>query len=195
MVTRTEARERWMAVSAAGPVAVLLATMAAVTVHSFVTRDGWFHGRTPVSSGSALIDAVIDGDLATVDALLIVGQSPDVRVPYRHHEITRGRVERVSPLFVAVARGDENVARLLLEVADLSRPENAETFCAALSFGRADMVRALLDRAADPAAVDTCPASGGRTLAELVELAAARDQEGGCSGRCAESIRVKMPAR
>jgi hypothetical protein len=162
-------RERWLAWSAALPAAVLIGAAIGLTVHSFVTGNGWFHGAAPPPSAAALVEAVVQPDLAAVDALLLAGQSPNVRVPYRDRRVTRGETIAVSPLFVAVARGDEDIAALLIRTADLTRAENREAFCAAAHQGRRDMAYLLLANGADPGGL-SCAMYGGLPPPDLAEV-------------------------
>jgi hypothetical protein len=114
------------------------------------------------------MDAVNRPDLADVDALLLGGQSPDVRAPYADRLVTRGKTFDVSPLFVAVARGDDNITRLLLTVADLSRLENREALCAAAYMGRHELLNRLLRHGVEPSDL-ACTMYGGPSPAELAD--------------------------
>lgn len=161
-------RERCLALSAALPAAALIGAAVGLTAHSFATGNGWFHAAAPPPSATALMAAVIRPDLAAVDAVLLAGQSPNVRVPYRDRGVTRNEVIAVSPLFVAVARGDENITALLLTSADPARPENREALCAAAYMGRRDLLPLLLAHGADPHGL-ACPMYGHLAPADLAE--------------------------
>lgn len=161
-------REVCLAWSAAFPAAALTGIIVGLMMHSFATGDGWFHAEAPAPSPTALLEAVTRPHLANVDALLLAGQSPDVRVSYRDRRITGDETIEVSPLFVAVARGDENITALLLAFADLTRQENREAFCAAAYTGRRDLLAQLLARGADPAGL-RCAMYGNLMPADLAE--------------------------
>jgi hypothetical protein len=161
-------RDQWLAWSAALPAAALIGAVVGLITHSFVTGDGWFHGDMPAPSAAALMEAVRRPDLADVDALLMAGQSPDIREPFADRRLTGDRTFDVSPLFVAVARGDENITALLLASADLGRLENREALCAAAHLNRRDLLRQLLARGVDPADL-VCAMYGDLSPADVAD--------------------------
>lgn len=67
-----------------------------------------------VVAAEALLEAVESGDVARAHLLIRAGGDANELLPFAHERLTKGRVVTVTPLAVAVARGDENMVRMLL---------------------------------------------------------------------------------
>ena len=119
---------------------------------------------------SSLMDAVTRKDLAEAHAAIYGGANPNALAPYRHADITLGRTMNVSPLFVAVAQGDENMVRMLLgQGVDPTTPSSLAAVCAGAMMGRDDLIALLADAGAETEAVTTCHEYHDESPATLAE--------------------------
>lgn len=68
----------------------------------------------PTPSTDAMIDAVASGDFARTYRLLRAGADPNARGGFANRTLTRDVRVEITPLALAVARGDDNIVRLFV---------------------------------------------------------------------------------
>jgi hypothetical protein len=130
-----------------------------------------FAGAPGEGRSKSLGEAILRESVGDVYLLLEAGEDPDALFDVREERLTGDRAMRVTPLVLAVAVGDENLVRMLLDAgARPDAPGNAWAVCVAEASGRGNLVQMLEARVAVVVEVP-CPDAepGGPPLAVVGE--------------------------